>query len=342
MGLQRHADIQAHRPALGNPVSSFCHFLLLDKSPAPPYFPRMVHPRAFLFLLLALLATLGSASAQLDVGMTFKKKRFLAYEVIEATVTVHNRAGKDLILGGPGGASWLTFDVSKDELPVLPIGNGVSMQNRLLPAGRSLQHRVNLNSVYPLGGLGNYAVAAKVYFADLETYASSAPQMLMITEGNKVWEETVGLATGRQGPGSVVYRNFTLLSFIESDKMSLYIRLRDQASQRVIACYPLGRLAPFRDLQPVLDAQNNLHVLFMAGRNSFIHSTISPSGEPVASKTYQDENGVMPQLMIAGDRSVRVRGGIEFDPLAPKPQDALVIHNLSDRPAGLPTGPASE
>ena len=69
--------------------------------------------QSFLILvsLSGLLFSLEESKSQLIVDMKLKKTNYLAYEPMEASVTVYNRAGNDIVLGGPKGRGWMTFDV---------------------------------------------------------------------------------------------------------------------------------------------------------------------------------------------------------------------------------------
>ena len=75
--------------------------------------PSQFRPLGFLIISmsLAVIFITQKADAQLIVEMKLPKTHYLSYESMVANVTVYNRAGDDLILGGPKGKGWMTFDV---------------------------------------------------------------------------------------------------------------------------------------------------------------------------------------------------------------------------------------
>ena len=67
-------------------------------------------------LLLCLLALSAvSAFAQFDVSMKLPRANFMALEAINATVNITNRTGAEAVLGGPGRAPWLSFEMTTSE-----------------------------------------------------------------------------------------------------------------------------------------------------------------------------------------------------------------------------------
>ena len=73
---------------------------------------QRIKPHIFLMVGLAVLNFVGTADAQLEVSITLDKDTYVVHEDILATITVFNRAGRDIILDGPG-TSWMEFYVKK-------------------------------------------------------------------------------------------------------------------------------------------------------------------------------------------------------------------------------------
>ena len=69
--------------------------------------------------LLALVALLPlfSAHAQYEVTLHMSKIEYVAQEPMVAKVTITNRSGADVILGGPSGKAWLSFNVRDSSDP---------------------------------------------------------------------------------------------------------------------------------------------------------------------------------------------------------------------------------
>ena len=291
-------------------------------------------------LVLALGALVsGTAHAQLTVTLTTPKRVFLAYEPIPTTIEVFNRTGKDIVLGDHDGQSWLAFDVATiggDAL--LAYGGEPRFEPRVVPAGQSVRQTLSLGRHYAMGSQGNYAVKARAWFSETRQSFASNTIALTVAEGNEFYKpQPSGIPTGRSGPDSTVYRQFSLISFQEIDHMNLYVRIRDVKSQRVIATYSLGRLVPHRDPAPVIDNENRLNVLFLTGPKASRFCVVDSEGDLVKSQVYEDVAGALPRLMLSNAGRVRVDGGRLYDPNAPKPEETReVIHSLTERPPGAP------
>lgn len=295
--------------------------------------------------MAAAICLLSTASAQLMVDLKLSKNLYVAYEPITAEVTVSNRAGRDIVLGGPAGASWLNFNVGTDQGdPILPSGSRPIAGSTVLGAGKSHTLTVSLGKFYPLGQTRNYRVKASVYFAGTSQYISSRPRLFGVTEGRLIWQQVIGIPRGKPGAGS--YRHYSLLVFRDTQRTLLYVRVRDQKSKRVLATYSLGRLIEVRDPQATIDGNNRLHVLFLGAPRTYSHKVIDYGGETLLSDIYRDEGGA-PRLMLDNTGRVQVQGGAIYDPVGGAGVDALrydggntgapqSIRKLSDRPADLP------
>jgi hypothetical protein len=287
----------------------------------------------FVAAVLAALGWAGRAEAQLQVSLQLNRNQFVAYEPILATVTVSNRAGKDVVLGEVNGRSWLTFNV--DEIggnPILAVDGAPRPQPRVLAAGQSTRETISLGKYFPLGGLGNYSVRANVYFPEFGQFMISNVRSFAVTDGTPLWRDQFGV----KGPGkSTSYRKVSLLSFQDDDKMDLYVRIRDETQQRVIATYSIGRLVLQRDPQAVLDSESRINVLFLTGPRMFRHVVVDHDGMKVSDDLYEVKGASFPEMRITDQGRVRVVGGQFYDPQAPPPPQELV-HRLTDRPPGVP------
>ena len=311
---------------------------------------RPSHFLAPLAVAFAAVAAIGcmltQASAQLLVEMKLNKNLYVAYEPIIAEITVSNRAGRDIVLGGPAGASWLNFDVASDHgEPILPSGATPVAGSTVLGAGKSHTLTVSLGKYYALGKPRNYRVKASVYFAGTGQYIGERPQLFGVTKARLIWQQVVGIPRGKPEAGN--YRHYSLLIFRDTERTLLYVRVRDQKSKRVLATYSLGRLIEVRDPQATIDGENRLHVLFLGAPRTYSHKVINYGGETLLSDVYKDEPGSgSPQLMLSSSGKVQVAGGSVNDPTLAAEAAAHAAsqegggtdrpRNLSDRPEGLP------
>jgi hypothetical protein len=291
--------------------------------------------------LLCLVVLALRSEAQLIVNMTLDKKMYVAYEPIRVQVKVTNQAGRDVVLGGPAGSSWLNFDVANTKgEPILPSGRTPFAASTVLSAGKSITQEISLGKAYALGLPRNYRVNASVYFAGTGKYISSRPVIFSITEAKTVWDQIIGIPRGKPGGG---YRRYQLLSSYDTKRTQLYVRVTNKESGRVLATYSIGRFIPVVNPQATIDGENRMHVLFLGAPHTYSHKTINYDGETLTSDIYRDA-GARPELVESSDGVVRVRGGLLFDPSAPNPADAIrgardLIRRLSDRPEGLPYVP---
>ena len=78
--------------------------------------PSQFRPLALLIISmsLAVIFITQKVDAQHKVEMTLPKTHILSYAPMVANVTLYYRSGNDLILGGPKGKGWMTFDVYRD------------------------------------------------------------------------------------------------------------------------------------------------------------------------------------------------------------------------------------
>src|SRR5262245_7266588 len=118
--------------------------------------------RSFLFLAL-LLASLGSAHAQLEVGLEFKRRIYLRGESLEARVSVRNLSGHDVVLRDAEDARWFGFDVQRGvDTPVGPLDPNYKNEPQLILAGETLERSVDLMKLFPINELGAYKVRATI------------------------------------------------------------------------------------------------------------------------------------------------------------------------------------
>ncbi len=306
----------------------------------------MIIVRKFLRVFLLVLAACGGAreaSAQLQVYLDVNKPQLVAYEPVLATVTVENIAGKDVMLGEPGGRGWLSFNVQKIDkfgsYNVLAPGGEPASEPRLLKAGATMKQTISLGRIYPIGSMGNYSIRANVFFTDFGQYLTSNVRAITVLDGTRLWEREFGF---NQAGRSTSYRQFSILSHQTDDDLKLYVRLRDKLSQRVLATYSLGPLVLYREPQAVIDSSNRLNVFFQTGRTLYRHVVVGPDGSKLSEKIYETKDESVPQLVSTPERSVRVSGGRTYNPGRETAEALDVVHHLSERPAGLPDGDVTE
>ena len=285
-----------------------------------------------LVLLSGLLFSLKESKAQLIVDMKLKKTNYLSYEPMEATVTVSNRAGNDVVLGGPKGRGWMTFDVYRDGQLLSPRSIGGGFETMLLKSGRSITKKIDINKLYPISDYGSYTINASVYFPPQRSYFSSKKSRVNVTDARAFWKQSFGFSEGRNKLAN--FRQFSLHEHRDSANSALYVRLRETKGTKVFCTFSLGRYINVRKPQATIDSQNRLHVMHMISPRLYSHARVSPKGAFLGNEYYRETADTRPSLVIDSGGSVKAVGGIAFDPNKP-PETEKQPRSATDLPPGL-------
>lgn len=279
----------------------------------------------------ALLQT--SASAQLKLELSLERQNYISLEAIQATVTVTNNVGKNVVLGGPSETSWLNFQIKNTHgdpvsslrpLPVAPL---------LLRNGESVKRTFSLDQHYYLSDTDNYIVSAAAYFPELQKYNVSSPVRFGVQPPRRtLWEEVFSVPESAGVPAG--YRRFQIFIFNDVEKSYLYFSLLDEATKLVIHRAPLGTVVPDRDVQRIVDRNKRLNVIYQASPSIYTYQQIDAGASITATKYYLGSKG-RPKLVNEPDGATAILGGMVFDPEAQKQADKDSFRKLSDRPANL-------
>lgn len=282
--------------------------------------------------VVGLLLAAAPATAQLQVGMKISRRLFVAYEPAVATITITNRAGRDLELRDGPGRPWFGFQIATADGRLIPPRNlEYSLSPLTVPSGQTVKRSVNLTSLYPITEFGFYRVRAAVYAVDFDRYFSSPPDSIEISDGKVMWQQTVGVPEGSPGAGTT--RLYSLLTFRQPADNMLYVRVEDRERGIVYATFPLARVLSQNEPQVLLDRDNQLHVLQVVGPKIFVHSQVGLNGELIEKKTY-GQTRTRPHLARSESGQVQVTGGqVEVKPDA---AERAAMPKLSDRPPNLP------
>lgn len=265
----------------------------------------------------AVLWTLGStAHAQFMTNVALNKDTFLTYEAVEATVTISNRSGADVVMGGPNGQAWLVFDV------VDPAGNRVpslrvrSDETLVFKAGANISRKILVSDLNSFSEYGVYSITASVYHPPSQQYFSSNRARATFTDTKPFWgkENPFGVPLGLPGAGQI--RHYELSVLRDTEHTHLYVRLVDDKTGLKLATFSLGTCIMVTDPQITLDSNNMLHVLFMAVPQTYAHVTIDTQGQVVKRLYFREVKGNRPQLFVQEDQSIGVQGGEPYDPVA--------------------------
>ena len=308
-------------------ISSHRIYHLMNKTPNTRYQYLFVSIFSAVFLFLA-----KESNAQLIVSMNLSKTNYITYEPIVATVTVYNRAGNDIVLGGPKGRGWMSFDVYRDGQLLSPRSVDGGFETMLLKAGRSVTKKVDINRLYPVSDYGSYTINASVYFPPRRSYFSSKKSRINVTDARAFWKQSFGFSQGRNKLAS--FRQFSLHEHRESANSALYVRLRETKGTKVYCTFSLGRFINVRKPQATIDAQNRLHVMHMISPRIYSHARVSPEGAFLGNEYFRETADTRPSLVIDEGGTVKVVGGIAYNPNKP-PEAEQQPRSASELPPGL-------
>jgi hypothetical protein len=283
-----------------------------------------------LALTIFLASLLSAAHAQLEVGLEMKRNIFMRGEPVEATVTIRNLAGKDVMLRDADGNPWFSFQVMKgSDTPIGPRGE-YKNEPQMILSGGSVRRTVDLLRLYPVNEYGTYTIRAAIFFEDTGKFMASAPLKVDISEGRKLWTQTVGVPASKEGAGE--YRVMSLLSFQQPKEMTIYARIEDESSGTPYGTYPLGRMVSGTTPGHEFDGENTLYVFHMTGPGLYALSKIGVNGEWLGQTMWHSEKGRAVVRKKEDGRMVVVGATRAVD----KPVAGPEVPRLSDRPFAIP------
>lgn len=287
------------------------------------------------------LVPLFVAHAQYEVALQLDRSvPYMSQEPMTATITVTNRSGSDVILGGPKGKAWLIFNM-KDSLDrsISPL-QATSDEPIAFPAGERMVRKVRITDTHYVTEQGTYSITASVYHPPSGDYYLSNRVRFVITD-EKPYPPTpilFGVPEGFEGAGRK--RQYVLMIHRDEDRSYLYFRLQDERTGQKLITYSLGPVSVVRPPQVTLDRSNNLHVLFLARPDYSIYCVFTPDGKRKSIEYFRDagEGGSRPQLFLTRQNIVVASGGQKFDPAAEQAASTTGpnrVRSVSERPPGL-------
>lgn len=287
-----------------------------------------------LALMLAALVYAGQVHAQLDVQFTPSKKTFIAHEAITGVLRLTNNAGRDIVLGGKAGRSWLDFQVTDGRGHLLPTRrDAVAQAPIVLRNNQPYEFTVIVNQNYSMGETGLYRVKPNVYFPPVDRYFSTPVISIQVTDGRPFWSQPFGVPPGREGAGT--YREYSLINFANLSQKELYVRLTDKSSGQALTTFSLGRMLTVHPPTYGVDSQNRMHVLHMVAPKAYAHVVVDVDGQMLSRELYYEKDADRPKLVTISDGMLGIYGGMtaeEHD----TPYEEREFRKLSELPPGMP------
>ena len=317
---------------MGWAINAWVHFNV-SISPVSG-FNRLNPPTDMRLILCFIILTTLAAQAQFDVSLKLPRSNFMALEAIKATVVITNRTGATAVLGGPGRANWLSFEMVTTEntpLAAMDVSGADLVQ---IPPGGTIQRKVTVTDAYSPTDVGNYAIIARVLHVPSGDFYASQRTRFTIVDAKAMWERSYGVPPGFKGAGQT--RKYSLSMFRDIDETSLYFRMIDDKSSERIMTYRLGPISLVYDPQIAIDAQNQLQVLFMAQQDVFAYAIVAPDGKLKKMAYYRQKGSDRPMMQQGSKGNIMITGGEYFDPSAPPPARPKVGgRNIDEKPPGL-------
>lgn len=287
--------------------------------------------RALLLLVLCLLAS--TAHAQYVTNLNLPKNQFLSGEPVVATVTITNRSGADVVLGGHGARDWLQFEITESTgRRLAPVTIGTE-QSVTLKAGGTTKHTVEISGGYSTADLGTFSMIANVLHPiSGQFYMSNKVRMTITDSKPNLFDQPFGIPQGFPNAGRA--RRYQVILFREVDDLLLYCRITDDRSGAYLATFLLGPVLMVTEPQISIDIKNKLHVFFLAQPRIFCHVIINPDGKIHKRSYYRDQEGNRPSLVM-GSQGGAIIGGQFFDPTAAPTEKKKKMRKASERPPGL-------
>lgn len=288
---------------------------------------------ATLLSLLLVAHSVGRLQAQFATQAIVGKANYLIGEAVEVTVSIVNRSGADVVMGGANGQSWLSFDVSGPDGAQIPMMRSRADDTFVFKAGTSISRKVLVTDTHPFMEYGNYMVAANVYHPPSQQSYTSNRVRVSMTDTKAFWSQPFGVPTGMPGAGQI--RRYELVLLRDTERTHIYARMLDDRSNMKLSTYALGQCIMVMNPQVTVDATNTMHVLFMTQPHIYMHVSMDPQGKMSAPTFHKEEGTNRPQLAVNADqRTIGVAGGHVFDPSMPDPT-APKRRSVGDRPPGL-------
>ncbi len=285
-----------------------------------------------LLLLLTLCLFSGAAQAQYVTNLTLLKNQFITGEPVVAVVSITNRSGADVVVGGHGARDWLQFEITQSTGRVLAPITIASETPITMTAGGTTKHTVELSGGYSTADLGTFTMIANVLHPITGQYYLSNRARLTITDSKpNMFDQPFGVPEGFQGAGRA--RRYQVILFRELDTLQLYCRITDDRSSAYLATFLLGPATMVVQPQISIDTKNKLHIFYLAQPKIFCYVIVNPDGKIYQRSYYRDQEGNRPSLLMTAGGATVV-GGEFFDPGAP-PTQKKPLRKASEKPPGL-------
>jgi hypothetical protein len=288
----------------------------------------------FLLTLFLFVAATGVARAQFETSIQLNRETYLTHEGVDATVVVTNRSGGDVVMGGPNGTAWLSFEITDPQGRSLPPMNFRTEEQLVFKAGTTMSRKVSLGENFSFGDPGTYGIVANVYHPISQQYYASPRVKANFMDAHPFIKKVFGVPMGQSGAGQI--RRYELCLLRNLDRMQLYVRVVQDKTDMVLTTISLGNCIMVTDPQVGLDKENRLHLLYMAAPHVYAHIGLDAQGQVFKRLYFREFESNRPQLAVQTDQTIGVNGGQPYDPTAESVGPVRPAgRSVKQRPPGL-------
>lgn len=279
----------------------------------------MKYIRPFHILATLLLLLSAQVVAQLEVSLKPQRQEYMLGEDIFVELMLYNNSDTSLVLDRTPEHSWLTIIARRagENIDLSPKVRA-NFPKVILGPAQKMAYKINLNQIYNMPVDGTYRVNAVVCLADRKTSFTSHKARFRISNGALVKKFTTHVRGKR-------LEMRAKLSRIDG-RDAVFGQVADADSGRVLGAAHMGQYLNFMEPCLLLDAKQNLHMLFQSTPEFFTYSILSTTGKCSHSQIYKRVPGGPLNLVSAGGL-ISVIGAAPYV----KPKDG-VHKDASDRP----------
>jgi hypothetical protein len=283
-------------------------------------------------ITMLMLVQSQTANCQILLDAKMSKKQYVAYEDVNLSVTITNRAGQPIDFVNKLGRKWVEFIVQRGTgQTVFSIKDAVYAPARV-NTGETKTSSFRLNNSYDLSRPGNYTAYAVVRMPGQSAQEGTRSKKVHFTviKGIAAWKQRAGVPGS---PGDT--REYRILNVTSNEFTELFVQVEDVKRGKMLATYSMGRNLAFREFSATLDNKNRLNVLFLTTPTIYSHTVIDAAGKSVRRQYHKKgPGGSLPKLITTQSGVVGVIDSTHYDP--EKQRDLRSqIHNLSELPLGM-------
>ena len=300
------------------------------------------------WLLMVVLGSAASSSAQVNATLEIDKSRLLPRETFVARLKIVNFSGQTLVFGEDN--NWLQFEIETETGEVVtPIAEPPKVEGRFtVESSIRATKQIDLAPYYALEKAGNYKLIAKVYVKQWKRSLPVKPVKFTVSNGSILWHRTFGLPVKEGEPaGQPKQRRYVLQQAKNLRMMTLYARVDDGPGARVHRVFPVCPMVAFNDPTAQVDPTGNLHILCQSGARTYNYTVLDPDGKIKIRHHYQIV-GSRPRLNFK-DGKIHVAGGLKLlrpDDIPTKKKDndqpELILPKKATQPIPIIQEPVPE